>query len=189
MLCEVAIVYERGPRGDRAGDHDAARLEPAVAGGDDRNEHSFVDPETTQPLRDDHIDTFRQLEVQHVAVDHVHDVRDTIRSSQLLREGGDRRSLDGVDTRGAGARREHAQDAASRTDVENGVAWAHYLFDGPLEGLGANTVADHRPVHLDLRVHRVGRVPNRRPHSRIVGCQRVVSSCEWRQPGSGRPNG
>jgi hypothetical protein len=36
------------------------------------------------------------------------------------------------------------------------------------ESLSPNAVADHRPVYLELRVHRVRRVPDRRPHASIV---------------------
>src|SRR5262249_56857199 len=38
----------------------------------------------------------------------------------------------------------------------------------PVAGLGADAVADHRPMYLELRVHRVRRVPDRRPHLGIV---------------------
>ena len=68
-------MHQRGPRHHQAGDHDPARLEPAITGDDDRNEHPFVDPEPTEPFRDDHIDTFRQLDVLDVAVDHLDDLR------------------------------------------------------------------------------------------------------------------
>ena len=165
-LAEIAVVHQRGPRRDRAGDHDSARLEPAVTGGDDRSEHPFVDPEPSEPLRDDHIDTFRELDVRDVAVDHLDDVRDPVRGGQLLRQDGDRRPLHRVDARSARPRREHAQDAAARPDVENDVAGAHHRVDRTPERLGANAVADHRPVYLELRVHRVGRVPDRRAHAR-----------------------
>ena len=83
---EIAVVYQRGPRRDRVGDHDPARLEPAVAGGDDRREHPFVDPEPSEPLRDDHVDRFGQLDVDDVAVDHRDGVRDVVRGGQLLRQ-------------------------------------------------------------------------------------------------------
>ena len=126
---EIAVVYQRGPRRDRVGDHDPARLEPAVAGGDDRSEHPFVDPEPSEPLRDDHVDRFGQLDVDDVAVDHRDGVRDLVRGGQLLRQAGDRRPLDRVHTGSAGARREHAEDAASRSDVENDVAGAHHRVD------------------------------------------------------------
>ena len=161
-------MHQRGPRRDRAGDHDPARLEPAITGNDDRNEHPFVDPEPAEPLRDDHIDTFRRLEVHDVAVDHLDDLRDPVRGGKLLRQDGDRRPLHRVDARSTRPCREHAQDAASGPDVENDVAGAHHRVDRTPEGLGANAVADHRAVYLELRVHRVRWVPDRRPHVSIV---------------------
>src|SRR5271165_6335740 len=45
---------------------------------------------------------------------------------------------------------------------------AHHRLDRPPERAGAHPVADHRPVYLELRVHRVRRVPDRRPHASIV---------------------
>ena len=47
--------------------------------------------------RVDHIDTFRRLEVYHVAVDHLDDLRDPVRGYKLLRQDGDRRPLHRVD--------------------------------------------------------------------------------------------
>ena len=167
-LPEVAIVHQRGPRHDQAGNHDPARLEPAITGDDDRNEHSFVDPEPAEPLRDDHIDTFRQLDVGDVAMDHLDDLRDSVRGGKLPRQHGGRCPLHRIDARSTRARREHAQDSASGPDVKNDVAGAHHRVDRTPEGPGANAVADHRPVHLELRVHRVRRVPDRRPHLSIV---------------------
>ena len=98
-----------------------------------------------------------------------HDVRESVGGDELLRQDGDRRLLDRIDARGAGPRREHAQDAAPRADVEDDVARAHDRLDRPLEGLGADLVPDHRPVYLELRVHRVGRDPDRRPHLTTIG--------------------
>ena len=89
-LREMTVVYQRCPRHDQAGDHDPARLEPAVTGGDDRNEHPFVDPEPAEPLRDDHIDLLRRLDVHDVAVDHPDDLRDPVRGGQLPRQDGGR---------------------------------------------------------------------------------------------------
>ena len=107
---EIAVVYQRGPRRDRVGDHDPARLEPAIAGGDYRSEHPLVDPEPTEPLRDDHVDMSRELDVHDLAVDHVDDLRDPVRGGQLLRQDGDRRPLHRVHPPSAGLRREHARD-------------------------------------------------------------------------------
>ena len=176
-------MHQRGPRRDQAGDHDPARLEPAVTGGDDRGEHPFVDPEPAEPLRDDHIDTFRRLEVCDVAVDHLDDLRDPVRGGKLLRQDGGRRPLHRVDARGTRPRREHAQDAASGPDVENDVAGAHHRLDRTPEGPGADAVADHRPVDLELRIHRVRRVPDRRPHLSIVArwvTGALASMAAWR---------
>ena len=182
-LREIAVVHQRGPGHDQAGNHDPARLEPAITGDDDRNEHPLVDPEPAEPLRDDHIDTFRQLDVRDVAVDHPDDLRDPVRGGEFLRQDGGRRPLHRVDARGTRPRREHAQDAASGPDVENDVARAHHRVDRTPEGLGANAVADHRPVYLELRVHRVRRVPDRRPHASIVappGSRRDPASVDTR---------
>ena len=99
------------------------------------------------------------------------DVRDAVRGGQLLREDGDGRLLDRVDARGSCPRREEAQDAGSGTDVEHDVAGAHHRIDRSPERVGAHAVADHRAVHLDLRVHRVRWVPDRGTHARIVGCR------------------
>src|SRR5664279_285136 len=62
------------------------------------------------------------------------------------------------------ARREQAEDAAARLDIENDVTGTHHRVDRPPERLGAHRVADHRSVHLELRVHRVRIMLDRRPH-------------------------
>ena len=175
-LPEIAVVDECGPRRDQAGDHDSVRLEPAVTGGNDRNQHPFVDPEPSEPLGDDHIDTFRELDVGDVTVDHVDDLGDSVRRGQLLRQDGDGGPLHRVDARSSRPCREHAQDAASGPDVEDDVAGAHHRVDRTPEGLGANAVADHRPMHLELRVHGVRRVPNRRAHSRSAPLRRTCQA-------------
>ena len=169
-LVEMAVVHQPGPRRDRLRDHGAARLEPAVTGGDHRRQHPFVDPEPSEPLRDDHVDRLRKLHVQHVPVDHFDDLSEPVRGGKLLREHGDRRPLHRVHARSSCPRREHAQDAASRSDVEHDVARTHHSVDRTPEALGAHAVADHRPVHLELGIHRVRRVPDRRPHRSLLGC-------------------
>ena len=171
-LREIAVVHQRDPRRDRVGDHDPARFEPAIAGDDDRDEHPLVDPEPSKPLRDDHIDRLRQLDVRHVILDDLDDVRDPVRAGQLLRQDGNRRLLHRIDARSARPRGEQAQDAASRPDIENDVAGTHNRVDRTLEGSGADAVANHRPVDLELRVHRVRRGLDRRPH---VSCPRAAA--------------
>ena len=161
-------MHERGPRGDRARNHDAAWFEPAVAGRDDGLEHTFVDPEPAEPLRDDHVDAFGQRDVGDVAVDDLDDLADPIRSRQLVCKGGNGRALDCVHARRARPRREHTENAASGTDIQDDVARAHHRVDRTEECFRARTVANHRAVHLDLRVHRIERVPDRRPHACIV---------------------
>ncbi len=93
-----------------------------------------------------------------------------VRGGKPLREHGDRRPLHRVHARSSCPRREHAQDPASRSDVEHDVARAHHSVDRTPEALGAHAVADHRPVHLELGIHRVRRVPDRRPHRSLLGC-------------------
>ena len=175
-LPAVPVVHQRGPGRHQAGDHDSARLEPAVTGGDDRTEHPFVDPEPSEPLRDDHIDPSRQLDLHDIAVEHLDDLRGPVRGGQPLRHGSDRGPLHRVDARSPGPRREQTQDAASRPDVEHDVTGAHHRLDRTPEGLGANTVADHRPVHFKLRIHRVRRVPDRRSHACILMTAAVLTS-------------
>ena len=53
---------------------------------------------------------------------------------------------------------------------ENDVARAHHRVDRAPEGLGADAVANHRAMYLELRVHRIRRIPDRRPHTGIVRC-------------------
>src|SRR5664279_3307727 len=81
------VVHQSGPRRDRAGNHGAARFEPAVPRGGDRTEHPLVDPEPAEPLRDDHIDTFRRFDLQDVALYHLDDLRNPVRGGQLPRTG------------------------------------------------------------------------------------------------------
>jgi hypothetical protein len=168
-VSDVAVVHQRGPCGDRAGDHHPARLEPAIACGDDRDVHPLIDPEPSEPLRHDDVDRFRRLNGHDVALDHVHDLRDPVCGGQFLRQDRDGCLLDGIDAGGTRPRREHAQDAAPRPDVEDDVARTHDRLDRTLEGLGADLVPDHRPVYLELRIHRVGRDPDRRPHLPTIG--------------------
>ena len=92
-------------------------------------------------------------------------------------KASDRRALHRVHALRAGPRREHAQDAASRADVEHDVAGLHHGVDRALKGLGAHPIANHRAVHLELRVHRVERASDRCPHLRIVR----PSSCSHRR--------
>ena len=68
----------------------------------------------------------RKLDVHHVAVDHLDDLRESVRPGQLLRDDGNRGPLHRVDAGGACARGEHAQDAAARSDVENDVAGTYH---------------------------------------------------------------
>ena len=106
--------------------------------------------------------------LQDVALDDLDDVRKPVRGGQLLREDRDRRLFHCVDACCTCLRREQAQDAASRPDVENDVAGAHDRVDRLPECLGANAVADHRPVDFELGVHRVRRVFDRRSHPPTV---------------------
>src|SRR5208283_3045859 len=137
---EIAIVHQRDPRRDRVGDHDAARLEPAITGGNNWNEHPFVDAEASEPLRYDHIDAFGGLDVQDISVDHLNDLLHSVGGGQLLRQNSDLGLLDRIDARSAGPRREHAQDAAPGPDVENDVAGAHHRVNCTSKSLGANAV-------------------------------------------------
>ena len=63
--------------------HRPARLEPAVTCDDYRDEHPLVDPETSEPFRDDHIDVLLRFEVKDVALHHLDDRLDPVRSSQV----------------------------------------------------------------------------------------------------------
>ena len=74
---------------------------------------------------------------------------------RLLRENRDRCLFDCIDSGRTRPRCEHAQDAASRPDVENDVAGPHHFVDRPPERLGANLVADLRSMYFEFRVHRV----------------------------------
>ena len=165
---EVAVVHQRRPRRHRVGNHGSARFEPAVARGYDGNEHPLVDPEPAEPLRDDHIDTFRRLDLQDVALNDLDYVRNTVRGGQLLSEDRDGRLFHCVDACGARPRREQAEDSAARPDVENDVAGTHDRLDRLPECLCANAVADHRPVYFEFRVHRIRWMFDRRTHSQTV---------------------
>ena len=77
-----AIVDQAGPRRDRAGDHGAARLEPTVTGCDDRSEHPFVDAEPSEPLRNDDVDLFGQVNVEEMTLDYLDNVCDPIRGGR-----------------------------------------------------------------------------------------------------------
>ena len=128
-------------------------------------EHTLVDPESPQPLRDNDIDTLWRLDLQDVALDHLNDLPYFVRHSQLLRQDGNRRLLDRVDPRCASPCRENAQDAATRSDIEDDITGAHHRLDRAPESFGTHAVADHRPVNLELRVHGVRRMPDRCPHA------------------------
>ncbi len=127
----------------------------------------------------------RKLADGGVANAKLDDVPDPVRGGKLLRQDGNRRPLHRVDPPSARPRREHAQDSASRPDVENDVAGAHHRLDRTPEGVGPNPIADHRPVHLELGIHRVRRVPDGRPHVHIVG----VAWASRRRPVNGDPCG
>ena len=83
------------------------------------------------------------------------DLRDPVRGGQHPRHNGDRRPLHRVDARSAGPRREQAQDAASRPDVEHDIAGTY---------------------------HRLDRTPGRRPRAAPGRLQRPAV-CLWPRPG------
>ena len=115
-----------GPGRHQAGDHDPARLEPAVTRGDDRTEHPFVDPEPSEPLRDDHIDRSRQLDLHDITVQHPDDLRDPVRGAQPLRHGGNRRPLHRVDAWGSARKptwRSSSATLAGSSPVSSGWTW------------------------------------------------------------------
>ena len=161
---EIAVKHQGGPRRDRAGDHDPARLEPPIPSGDDGNEHPFVDPEASEPFGDDHIHPPRRFDVHDVSLDHLDDVRESVRGDELLSQDRDGCLLDGIDAARTRPRREHAQYAAPRADIEDDIAGTDHRVDCASEGLGAHAVADHRAVHFELGVHRVRVTLDRRPH-------------------------
>ena len=93
------------------------------------------------------------------------DIRASVGGRELLSQDGDRGALDRVDARRARLRREEAEDAGSGPDVKHDISRPHDFVDRAAEGVGPDPVADHDPVHLDLRVQGVGWIADRGAHA------------------------
>jgi hypothetical protein len=185
-LLDVRVVDEGRPRGDDRGDHRASRLEPAVAGDEHRQEHALVDAEAPEPLRDEDVDLARELDVAHVALDDLDDIRETVRRGQLLGQPGNRGLLDGVHPCRPGACGQEAENAGSGTDVQHPVARSHDRLERPRERFRPDAIADQGPMGLELRVDGNGWIPDRRAHEQDAVLLTARAVCRPEPPQRGR---
>jgi hypothetical protein len=75
-------------------------------------------------------------------VNHAHAIREAVDARDLAREIGDRARFDGIDTGGAGAAGEEAEDAGSGCEIDDDVARPDHLVQGTVETRDTGSVRE-----------------------------------------------